>query len=216
MTTIKFCGLTRPGDAAVAAELGATHAGVVLAASSRQVSPARAREILDAARGLRSVGVFRHSTAAEVLRDAATARLDVVQLHGGFGMAEIAAIRREFDGEVWSVVPVAAEVPQLSPEWPDLAEAVDAVLLDTSVMGLSGGTGVAFPWRPVKPFADSLAGRTNVIVAGGLTASNVAEMIRTLEPWVADVSSGVESSPGIKDLTLMAAFAEAVGSASIV
>ena len=216
MTTIKFCGLTRPGDAAIAAELGATHGGVVLAPGSRQVSARRALDILDAAPGLRRVGVFRHARVDELLRDATTARLDVVQLHGGFSIAEVAAIRAAFDGELWTVVPVAADGPQLSPEWPAIAEEADAVLLDTSVMGSSGGTGVTFHWQSVKPFAEALSRRTRVIVAGGLTASNVAEMIKTLGPAIADVSSGVEASPGIKDRTLMAAFAEAVGSASIV
>jgi phosphoribosylanthranilate isomerase len=216
MTTVKFCGLTRPEDAALAEELGAAYAGVVLARSARQVSPRVAREIFAGAPGLRHVGVFRRRDVRMILDDAAAAGLHVIQLHGDFLAAEIAMLRDGFDGDLWAVVPIDSQLPVVPQVNPDMLGAIDAVLLDTSVGGTSGGTGVAFDWRAMQTFARGIEGRADLIVAGGLNPANVGAMIRALAPATADVSSGVESSPGIKDRNLMAAFAEAVASASIV
>ena len=216
MTAIKFCGLTRQEDAAFAQELGAAYAGVVLARSARQVTARDAREIFAGAPSLKHVGVFRHGDVSEILDEAAAAGLHVIQLHGTFEAPEIAMLRGGFDGDIWAVVPVDSDRPAGPRLAPEIIDAVDAVLLDTSVSGESGGTGVAFDWHAVKPFAKDLEGRTRLIVAGGLNPGNVGGMIRALAPAVADVSSGVESTPGIKNRNLMAAFAEAVASASIV
>lgn len=216
MTAIKFCGLTRPEDAALAEELGAEYAGVVLAPSVRQVSAGYAREIFAGAPSLKHVGVFRRGDVHEILDEAATAGLHVIQLHGDFLAAEIEVLRDGFDGDIWGVVPVdslAMQVPRIGA---DMIELIDAVLLDTSVAGNSGGTGVAFDWRAMMPLAREIEGRVDLVVAGGLNPANVGAMIRALAPAAADVSSGVESAPGIKDGNLMAAFAEAVAAASIV
>ena len=216
MTTIKFCGLTRSEDAAFAQELGAAFAGVVLSRSARQVSPLEAREIFAGAPGLRHVGVFRHRDVREIIDESAVAGVEVIQLHGDFQASEIALLRKEFDGEVWAVVPVDSSLPGLPRMSPDILDMIDAVLLDTSVAGTSGGTGVVFDWHALEPFAEALEGNVDLIVAGGLNPANVGTMIRVLAPATADVSSGVESAPGIKDRKLMAAFAEAVAAASIV
>lgn len=216
MTAIKFCGLTRPEDAAFAEELGATYAGVVLARSVRQVSAGYAREILASAPSLRHVGVFRRGDVSEILDEAEDAGLDIIQLHGDFLAAEIAVLREGFDGDIWAVLPIdslSAAVPRIGT---DMIDAIDGVLLDTSVSGNSGGTGVAFDWRAMIPLAREIQGRVDLVVAGGLNPGNVGAMIRALAPTAADVSSGVESAPGIKDRNLMAAFAEAVAAASIV
>ena len=216
MTRIKFCGLTRASDAAHAAGLGASYGGVILAASPRQVEPARAREIFAGAAELRRVGVFRHAPVAEILRDAQDAEVDVLQLHGRFGADEIAQLREGFDGELWSVIPLDAETPAIPADALELVDLVDAVVLDTSVRGSAGGTGTTFDWSFAQPQIHELSQRTTVVLAGGLKAGNVADAIRLLAPSVVDVSSGVEEAPGIKSRDAMRAFADAVRSASIV
>jgi phosphoribosylanthranilate isomerase len=216
MTRLKFCGLTRPEDASHAASVGATYAGVILTESVRQVSPGRALEILAAAPNLKRVGVFRHDQPASILADATAIGLDVLQLHGRFTAETVDQLREGFDGEMWAVIPFDASEPRLPDSWSELADRVDAILVDTSVGGRSGGTGATFDWIRAEPLVRKLAERTEVVLAGGLTPMNVGEAIRTLGPGVVDVSSGVESVPGVKDHHLMKAFAEAVRSASIV
>lgn len=216
MTRIKFCGLTRPQDAELASALGASYGGVILSESARRVSPAAASELFMAAPALRRVGVFRHRPVAEVISEAIQIGLDAVQLHGRSRIEEIDQLRESFDGEIWAVFPFDAVSPGLPELWSETADRVDAVLVDTSAGGRTGGTGVTFDWELALPLVRNIAARTELIVAGGLTPLNVAQAIRTLSPGVVDVSSGVESAPGVKDPSSMKAFAEAVRSASIV
>jgi len=216
VTGIKFCGITRPEDAVVAAEVGASHVGVVLTESPRRVAPERASEIFAAAPRLRSVGVFRHCDVSQILHDASLSGADILQLHGDFSGREIAELRGRFRGELWGVVPVDSAGRGDSGRWEALADAVDAILLDTAAGGASGGTGVQFDWRAAQSFAAAVAARSPLIVAGGLRPENVAEAVQMLAPVMVDVSSGVESAPGLKDPGLMRAFAKAVRSASIV
>jgi phosphoribosylanthranilate isomerase len=216
MIRLKFCGLMRPADAAVAASIEASYAGVILSESSRQVTPRRAIEIFSEARGVRRVGVFRHRSVAEIIDEARTIGLDVIQLHGRFRPDEVEQVREGFDGAIWSVIPFDQAQPKLPEWWEGMADRVDGALLDTSVGGQSGGTGRTFDWTKAAPLVDIIREHTEIVLAGGLTPSNVAEAVRTLSPSVVDVSSGVESSPGVKDPSLMQAFAERARSASIV
>jgi phosphoribosylanthranilate isomerase len=89
------------------------------------------------------------------------------------------------------------------------AEVVQRVLLDSGSPG-EGGTGRPFDWNAYKTFADAISSFTNVIIAGGLTAANVADAIRVLRPWGVDVVSGVEKQPGKKDPEKVRAFVKAV------
>jgi phosphoribosylanthranilate isomerase len=218
MTRIKFCGMTRPSDAALAAELGASHVGVIFAESSRRVTLEQASEIFAASGAAKRVGVFGHAgtSSEEVIRCARDLRLDVLQLHGGFLPEEVARFRDDFDGELWTVVPIDQHETTLAEGWDDLADVSDALLIDTSVRGVSGGTGVPFDWTAAAPSIRRAAAQIPIVLAGGLNAENVGEAIATLRPGTVDVSSGVESAPGIKDPARMRAFADAVGSASIV
>lgn len=215
MTRIKFCGLTRAADAAHAELLGASYVGAILAESPRQVSPEEARAIFAAAPGLRAAGVFRHSPAAEILETAAAAGAEILQLHGRFSGDDMAQLREGFDGEIWRVVPVDSANARMPDGWTELVDIPDAIVLDTSVAGVSGGTGTPFDWQAVSQAVAEVASRATLILAGGLTAQNVARAIRVLGPAVVDVSSGVESAPGIKDHALMRSFADAVRSASL-
>lgn len=204
---IKFCGLTRPEDAALAASLGATYAGAIFAGGPRHLDAARAAEVLSAAgAGVKRVGVFATAQPAEVARLALAAGLHVVQLHGDPDADYVHRVRCETGTSVWAVIRVPA--PSLARRVAELDADADAIVLDALVPGRLGGTGHAFDWRLAAP--EARPGRARLVVAGGLRAQNVGEAIRVLSPHVVDVSSGVESAPGIKDHERMRAFADAV------
>lgn len=207
---IKFCGMTRADDAREAASLGAAFVGVIFAGGPRNLTADRAAEVLGGLpRSVGRVGVFA-SAGDDVAEHAARLRLDAVQLHGEYDPGGIARIRRRFRGEVWSVVRVAgARLPLHAGE---LFESVDGVLLDAKVPGQLGGTGVALPWHDLIEQIGPLRAESSakLILAGGLRPDNVMEAIRLLRPDVVDVSSGVETAPGIKDHARMRAFRDAV------
>jgi phosphoribosylanthranilate isomerase len=91
-----------------------------------------------------------------------------------------------------------------------LFDAGDAVVLDAKVSGVLGGSGVAFDWTAVATQIDVMRTRAPLVLAGGLTPSNISVALAAMRPDVVDVSSGVESAPGIKDHHAMRAFAAAV------
>ena len=216
MTKIKFCGLCRPEDAAHAASLGAEFAGVILSESPRRVEIAHAIEIFDAAPQLKRVGVVTREPIARLLKNATVLQLDVIQLHAHLSHDEHTGLRDEFDGDIWSVIGVDRDSGKLSADWKMTADFADAILLDTSVSGRSGGTGASFQWDHAASLVQEISREIPVVLAGGLTPENVAAAISTLHPAVVDVSSGVEISPGLKSAGRMSAFALAVASASIV
>jgi phosphoribosylanthranilate isomerase len=207
---VKFCGLTREEDARVAAALGASFAGVIFAGGPRNVEPERARVILDAGTPLRRVGVFGKSDLEAVVAAAEEAELDIVQLHADPEPEEVAEVRAATGAEVWAVARIGAEVPR---SLGALFEAADAVLLDARSGVALGGTGRTVPWRMVAAAIDGARRGRRLVLAGGLGPENVGEAIAVLAPDVVDVSSGVESSPGVKDHARMRAFAAAAKAA---
>ena len=208
MASVKFCGLTRSEDAREALRLGAAYVGAIFAGGPRTLTPDRAREVFDAAAGgPAAVGVFGADEVNLIVADALTAGVEVIQLHGDPRAADVRAMRTRFGGRVWAVVRADGSV---LPEWTEeLFHEADAVLLDARVKGKLGGTGVALEWGALADSVAALRGRTPVVLAGGLKPENVAEAMRVLAPDVVDVSSGVESRPGIKDHAKMRAFFEA-------
>jgi phosphoribosylanthranilate isomerase len=213
MTTIKFCGLTREIDAELAVELGAAFVGAVFAGGPRRVTGDRARSVLAHAGDARRVGVFGNQTVEEISRIAEVASLDVVQLHADPTTEKVSAVRSTTGLETWAAVRIANQLDE--GDLDSLISSADAVLFDTRVEGALGGTGQAFDWTILTNLLNPhRRAKARVILAGGLTPASVAGGIRTLRPDVVDVSSGVEASPGIKDHTLMRAFAAAVRSAS--
>lgn len=210
---VKFCGLTREEDAREAAALGASFVGAVFAGGPRRVEPSRARNVLGGA-GARAerVGVFGSDTADAIARMAGESAVTIVQLHDDPRAADVRAVRARFAGRVWAAARASGS---LLPEWAEeLFHEADAVLLDARVPGSLGGTGVTLEWRALARSLDDHRGATPIVLAGGLRPENVAEAIRLLAPDVVDVSSGVESAPGIKDHARMRAFVEAVRGAS--
>jgi phosphoribosylanthranilate isomerase len=197
--------MTRPVDAALAAEIGASYVGVVFADGPRRVNADSGREILDAAGdAIKRVGVFGTNDPAEVGKTAAIAHLDVVQLHADPSVSDVNAIRRTFRGEIWAAIRIAGA--HIRAEAEQLFEDADAVVLDARNEKKLGGTGQALPWGNLAVDLARDRGSAAVVLAGGLKPGNVASAIRTLGPDVVDVSSGIESSPGIKDPWLMREF----------
>jgi phosphoribosylanthranilate isomerase len=204
---VKVCGLTRPEDARAASDLGARYVGVIFAGGPRNLDPARARAVLDAAGAeVDRVGVFGDADAASIAQTVREAKLDIVQLHADPGPEAVRAIREATGARVWAVVRVAGapSAGALRALW----EAADALVLDSKSEGALGGTGTAFDWSAAERATQTRVGP--LVVAGGLTAANVGEAIDSLSPDIVDVSSGVESAPGIKNHVRIAEFIEAV------
>lgn len=205
---VKFCGLTRPEDAREAVALGASFVGAVFAGGPRLVTPARARELFEGAgTPAERVGVFGADSPDEIDEVARESGVDIIQLHGDPRAADVRALRARFAGRIWAA---ARSDGSLLPEWAEeLFQEADAVLLDARAPGALGGTGLTLEWSALARSVEELRGSTPVVLAGGLRPENVAEAIRMLSPDVVDVSSGVESAPGVKDHARMRAFIEA-------
>jgi phosphoribosylanthranilate isomerase len=193
---IKMCGLTCVGDAREALAAGADYLGFVLYPESpRGITPARLCDVLGRLdRPCRAVAVCVNMPRAEVERVAAEAGLYAVQLHGD----EPPGAFSDFPVPVWRALRVEASGPRPDPAaWPAARYVIDA-----SVPGQYGGTGTPADWDR----AAAVAAAVPAMLAGGLTAENVAQAIRRVRPLGVDVSSGVEAGPGRKDRDMMRAF----------
>ena len=213
MPAVKFCGLRRAEDAAEAVRLGASYVGVIFAGGPRLVTIDQARTVLAATRDsdhVRRVGVFGADTPAAIARVVAEVGLDVVQLSADPDAETVDAVRGATGVEVWAAVRCTTEFPLSASA---LFDHADAVLIDAKVDGKLGGTGQTLPWENFAQVrsAARMSGR-RLVLAGGLTPANVAQAIAVLQPDVVDVSSGVETAPGIKDHERMRAFLEATHS----
>jgi phosphoribosylanthranilate isomerase len=210
---IKFCGLTRAEDAHMAALLGASYVGVIFAGGPREVTPDHATSILATIpRSVRRVGVFANQSAVEIHRIVDSVGLDIVQLHGDGTEARMAELRRLTAAAIWPVVRVSRSLPA---GLESLIDASDGLLLDAFSPKALGGTGVSFDWAAIAAELEAIRGELPIILAGGLRPENVGDAVAALSPDIVDVSSGVESSPGIKDHKRMRAFRDAVLHASI-
>jgi phosphoribosylanthranilate isomerase len=210
---IKFCGLTRPEDAMHAVSLGAQYVGVIFAGGPRMLTGEQAYDVLhDVPSTVRRVGVFAEQSPSDIALAAERLGLRVIQLHINTGTDRIQALRAEFDGDIWAVVRVVDG--QLPKTFSELIATADGVLLDAFSPLALGGTGVPLPWRALSDELDRQRGDTPIILAGGLSPENVAQAISDIRPDVVDVSSGVESAPGVKDHDRMRIFRDAVREAS--
>jgi len=194
MTAVKICGITRRQDAELAASLGASFIGFVLWKDSpraatldtvRQIAPFLPATVTP-------VGVFVDPTADEVMA-AAGAGIRMAQIH-----SEAPSFLRGVTIPVVRAVHLA--IDRIDGVEPDIAD--DLVLLDSHDPVKHGGTGTTVDWRRAALIAKS----RRVILAGGLTPSNVRQAISEVRPYAVDVASGVESEPGIKDHGLLRAF----------
>ncbi len=192
----KVCGLRTDPDVATAVEAGADAVGFVLAASPRRVDERTAARLVAATPDhVLSVGVFKDIPAPEVARLAEVTGVAAIQLHGDY-------TRADFD----ALAPLGRPLVRATALTPETdvdtgAHGERMLLLDSPVAG-SGETwdlGLLATRRPTGQW----------LLAGGLTPDNVADAIAAAHPWGVDVSSGVESSRGVKDHGLIRAFLEA-------
>jgi phosphoribosylanthranilate isomerase len=191
---VKICGLTQAEDAELAVELGADAVGFIFWPKSPRVTTiANVRAIGRSLPGfVTRVGVFVNAPPDEVAATAAEAGLDAVQLHGDEDVAQYAGISARLikglplddDAAVQRVVDLPVEVTPL---------------VDAADRERRGGTGRLADWGRAARVASHRA----IVLAGGLSADNVADAIRQVRPWAIDVSSGVEDAPGVKNAARM-------------
>ncbi|MBU0900524.1 phosphoribosylanthranilate isomerase [Pseudomonas sp. MIL19] len=200
----KICGITRIEDALAAVEAGADAIGLVFYAKSpRAVTVQQARAIISALPPfVTSVGLFVNASRCELGELLDAVPIDLLQFHGDESPADCDGYHRPYI-KALRVKPgddIAAQVA--------LYKNASGVLLDTYVPGIPGGTGEAFDWSLVPEGLSK-----PVILAGGLTAANVAQAITRVRPYAVDVSGGVELTKGIKDAEKIRAFMQAVKAA---
>lgn len=207
-TRIKFCGMTRPQDALAAAEAGADAIGMVLHANSpRKIGRDVARQILQELPAfVTPVGLFVDAPADVILETANDLGLRHIQLHGNEPSSIFASLKGR---AVIKAIRVTRGTPAINLN-PWREAGLSGLLLDSGA-----GSGIENDWQMLRTMLDSGAfkGFGSLLMAGGLTPENVAPVVRLLRPWAVDVSSGIESSPGIKSREKMQAFVEAVRSA---
>jgi phosphoribosylanthranilate isomerase len=200
MTWVKICGVTSVSDAEHVVRSGANAIGLnFVHGSKRRVTLEQARPIVQALRGrIELVAVVANPTDLETQELREELGIQWLQLHGDEPAARVSRL-----------LPHAFKAVAME----DAADARKAtsfpgerLLVDTKVTGASGGTGKVFDWQLVTDLAKS----RQLILAGGLTPTNVAAAVRVLAPWGVDVASGVEFVPGVKDPELVTAFVLAV------
>jgi phosphoribosylanthranilate isomerase len=191
---IKVCGLTTPEAVQAALDARVDAIGFVFAESKRRVTPERAAELAKPARGrVRCIAVTKHPAQSEVDEILSVFKPDVFQTD----WRDLQALRLPRELSLLPVLRAAGDEPTPLPA---------RVLFEGPV----SGTGVPTDW----PSAHAMARRTEVILAGGLSPANVATAIAEVNPFGVDVSSGVESSPGIKSPQKIASFVSAVRAAT--
>jgi phosphoribosylanthranilate isomerase len=199
MVRVKICGVTNPADARLAAELGAHAIGLnFYTQSPRCISPNDAAKIVRILPPfVTSVGVFVNWAADPVIALSKALHLSSAQLHGDETPQTCATIAQQFP--VIKVIRLGkgSALPKFANY-----RAATAFLLDAASSGEFGGTGKTTDWS----LARRAAAKHRIILAGGLTPENVAEAIRTVQPYAVDVASGVESRPGKKDPGKLRAF----------
>ena len=203
MVPVKVCGITRLDDAVLAAKLGAAWIGFIFwSGSPRFVEPKKARAILSQMPPhVSGVGVFVNQPTTEINSIADQVGLGSVQLHGAESKVACDACNRR----VIKAIDFSDQHPMVN--WKGLSPQT-TVLVDAFDPVKKGGTGRLADWQQ----AAAVAAQRPLILSGGLRAENVVEAVRQVSPYGLDVSSGIESEPGIKSSQLMYSFFGALGS----
>ncbi|MEL1264080.1 phosphoribosylanthranilate isomerase [Pseudoxanthomonas putridarboris] len=201
-TRIKFCGLTRAEDVRLAVELGVDYIGLVFAPQSpRRLLLGQARMLRDLVpEEIAVVALLMDNPPGEVEKLVEALQPDLLQFHG----AEEDAFCAAFGVPFWKAVAMGG---QAESAFSSLARYPSAAgfLFDGHAAGEQGGSGQRFDWRQMPATTDK-----PFLLAGGLSPENIGVALRTARPWGVDVSSGIESAPGIKDADKMRRFVEAV------
>ena len=204
---IKVCGITRKQDADAAVSLGVDALGFIFARKSpRYVDPDfTARLTSQLPPFVSRVGVFVDSGLDQVKTTVVRAGLTQVQLHGQESADYCRALKSWNRSLTICKAFLVGDQP-LDPDPLSFRGVIDAVLFDTLVKGMDGGTGKTFEWSRIA----ELRVEAPIILAGGLKPDNVGEAIRQTRPYAVDVNSGVEDQPGIKNHELLARLVAAV------
>jgi len=203
VTRIKICGVTSAEQAIACVELGADAIGVnFVPSSARRVDVPTARAITETVRDrVLVVAVVADMTVAAMRALAEATAVGCLQLHGNEPAEDVAALLPH----AYKAIRVAsAEDVRRAEDMPG-----EFVMVDAKVAGVLGGSGQTVDWSLVT----GLAKRRKLVLAGGLTPENVRDAIAEVRPWCVDVASGVEVSPGVKDLAKVKAFVDAVRAA---
>lgn len=199
---VKICGLTRAEDVRAATEAGADAVGFVFADSPRRISiETAARLSRYVPGGVLRVGLFMDQPRAEIEQVVRSVPLDMLQFHGAETEQQCVLFKLPWLKAV--AMQDAGSIERAERDFPR----AEGLLLDSHAKGRRGGSGERFDWSLSRPSAK------RIWLAGGLNADNVAEAIRVFRPFAVDVSSGVESAPGIKDAARISDFIRAVRAA---
>lgn len=217
MTWIKICGTTNLEDALIAVEAGADAVGFVFyERSPRNVNAESARTIAAALpSNIERVGVFVNADCASIRSTVLEAGLTAVQLHGKVSMDSVwqdqrSALESVGASKLIPMIPGNALQDGGIFMSDHVRERTFAILIDSQVNGANGGSGVTFDWEATRGMVQGLSLQLPVIVAGGLTPSNVCDAMKIFQPFGVDVVSGVEATPGKKDPDKVRAFIKAV------
>jgi phosphoribosylanthranilate isomerase len=211
MFRIKICGITNVDDAVAVALAGADAVGLnFYARSPRHIALDTARQIVAALpKKMVKVGLFVNAAPADTCRVYDSLGLNLIQLHGDEPpefLAQLGGrpIMRAFRLGTKGLQPILEYLRRCQ----ELTAMPSLTLLDSLIPGEYGGTGQTADWSVAKQYVAEL-GMPPLVLAGGLTPANVADAIRTVRPAAVDTASGVESSPGRKDLAAVASFVQA-------
>jgi phosphoribosylanthranilate isomerase len=193
---VKICGLTRADDARHAHDLGAWALGFILyPPSKRYITPAALAALCqDLPQGANTTGVFVNQMA-DILNILQQVPFSMIQLHGDETPDDCRLLRRAFNGKI-----IKAFRPQTRTDVEAMADyegCVDYFLIDAAVAGAYGGTGQVADWTLALQAKNH---QTPLILSGGLQPDNIAEAAKQVQPFALDLASGVEASPGIKDI----------------
>ncbi|MER8749526.1 phosphoribosylanthranilate isomerase [Mesorhizobium sp. M1050] len=209
---IKICGLKTDGAMAAALACGASHVGFIFFAKSpRYVDPAEAGRLREAARG-KAMAVAVTVDAGDIFLDEIVAKMqpDMLQLHGAETPERVAEMKARYGLPVMKALPLseAADLERIRP----FVGIADRFLFDAKPpkgSELPGGNGVVYDWRILA----GLDAGVDYMLSGGLNAGNIGDALRLANPPGIDISSGVESAPGVKDPALIEQFFRAVRAA---
>ena len=198
-TRIKFCGITQGSDMQQAVSLGVDAIGLVFAdASPRAVDVQQACSLINQCGPfVTRVGLFMDQDASTIKDIINQVPLDMLQFHGQETEQFCASFALPY---LKSVAMGGSDATKANYDY----ASASALLLDSNELGQPGGTGKTFDWKAMPKL------NRPIIIAGGLNAGNVAEAIKQLAPYAVDVSSGIESSKGIKDINKMKDFIKSV------
>ncbi|NRP69180.1 N-(5'-phosphoribosyl)anthranilate isomerase [Ensifer psoraleae] len=208
-TDVKICGLRTAEAAERAVALGASHTGFIFFPKSpRNIEPDDAGRIAERIRGrAKTVAVTVDADNDELDEIVSALKPDILQLHGSESPDRVLSIKAVYGLPVMKVLSIreASDLDRIEP----YLGIADRFLFDAKPPAgsdLPGGNGVSFDWR----LLDALDGGVDYMLSGGLNANNIGEALALTGARAVDISSGVESAPGVKDLKLMEAFFDAV------